>query len=245
MAVCSMTAMSQEKGPFSNLDFSIQYFQLKDQINYGLVFNGGNLEVGYSLTVAREHKFLQYQAAFGFGPGFSKGIASINFRLKPVDLAYCFHIAWNDKYAFYLGPYISMNYFLQLYPELQSGHALWFTFYDIGPRLTLETRLWRQNIKLNFSNSVAGIASRPEEMNETYYYSLNFFDLLGSMHSNFKAGSFNLLNHTRIELEWKNLGEGRNSLAYQFEYFKYKEEAMLDYLVHTLTFRLILGGRKK
>ena len=244
MATCSIAAISQEYGTYSNLDISIQYFQLKDQKNYGLVFNGGNLELAYSLQKASEHKIMQYQAAFGFGPGFSEGIASINFRLKPLDLAYCFHIAGNDKYALFLGPYLSMNYLLNLYPELQSGHALWFTIYDIGPRLILESGLWGQDLNLNFSNSVAGIASRPEEMNETYYYTLNFFDLLGKMHSNFKAGSFNLLNHTKIDLEWKNLGKGRNSLAYQFEYFNYKEEPRLDYLAHTLTYRLILGGKK-
>ncbi len=244
MATCSMAAMSQEHETYSNLDISIQYFQLKDQRNYGLVFNGGTLELAYLLQKASANKIMQYQAAFGFGPGFSKGIASINFRLKPVDLAYGFDIAGNDKYTLWLGPYLSMNYFFQLYPELQSGHALWFTLYDIGPRLILETGLWDQEFRLNFSNSLAGIASRPEELNETYYYTLNFFDLLGKMHSNFKAGSYNLLNHTRIELEWKNLGKGRNSLAYQFEYFNYKQEPRLDYLAHTLTYRLKLGGRK-
>ena len=87
MATCSMAAISQEYVTYSNLDISIRYFQLKDQKNYGLVFNGGNLELAYSLQKAIEHKILQYQAVFGFGPGFSKGIASINFRLKPVDLA--------------------------------------------------------------------------------------------------------------------------------------------------------------
>jgi hypothetical protein len=226
LAGCSISAMAQENGTSSNL------------------FNGGNLELAYSLQKAAEHKILQYQAVFGFGPGFSKGIASINFRLKPVDLAYCFHIAGNDKYAFFLGPYLGMNYFFQLYPELQSGHALWFTLYDIGPRLIFETWLLDQEFRLNFSNSMAGIASRPEELNETYYYTLNFFDLLGKMHSNFSAGSFNLLNHTKIELEWKNLGKGRSSLVYQFEYFNYKDVPRLDYLAHTLTYRLILGGKK-
>ena len=81
-------------------------------------------------------------------------------------------------------------------------------------------------------------------MNETYYYTLNFFDLIGKLHSNFKAGTFNLFNHTDILLEWKNVGGGPNSLGYQFEYFKYKQEPRLDYIIHSLTYRLKLGGGK-
>jgi hypothetical protein len=134
-----------------------------------------------------------------------------------------------------------MNYFFQMYPELQSGHALWFTFYDAGPRFMVDTRLKDQVFRLQFANSLIGMVSRPTEMNETYYYTLNFFDLVGKVHSNFGAGSLGLLNHTDIELEWRQLGNSNKSLAYRLEYLCFNTEPRLQYLVHAISFRIILG----
>jgi hypothetical protein len=237
------TMTSQEKGSF--LDLGGEFFQLKDQKNYGLIFTGGNLEVAYTFEKQIKNNSFSYQAEFGFGPGFSKGIASINFHLKPADLAYCFLISEREDLHVHLGAYFSMNYFLQLYPELQSGHALWFTFYDIGPRLILDSRLGKQDVRFSISTSVFGLVSRPVELNETYYYSLSFGDLIRKVHSNFNAGSYNLMNHFDLGINWKIPGNSSNSLSYQLESFFYGEEAKLNYLVHTVSYRIKIGGKKK
>jgi hypothetical protein len=235
---------AQDNRTTSLISIETQFFQLKDEKNYGMVFNGGNILVGYTLQKLTGNNLFSYEAAFGFGAGFSMGIAGINFHLKPVELSYCFPIVLNEKATLYIGPYIAMNYFLQLYPELQSGHALWFTFYDVGPRFVVDTRLKDQIFRIQLANSLIGMVSRPTEMNETYYYSLNFLDLMGNVHSNFKAGSFNLMNHTDFELEWRRIGNSNKSLAYRLEYFHFKKEPRLQYLVHAISFRIKLGGGK-
>ncbi|MEE9462633.1 MAG: hypothetical protein V3V53_12420 [Bacteroidales bacterium] len=61
-----------------------------------------------------------------------------------------FRLAGNSSFNLYLGPYLGLNYQFQLYPELQSGHLHWFTFYDLGPRLILEAYLWGQQFRSMF-----------------------------------------------------------------------------------------------
>jgi len=239
---CTLPCLSQISR--SSLNLGGEFFQLKDQKNYGLLFTGGNLEIGYTFETQFRSNSFSYQAEFGFGPGFSKGIASINFHLKPADFAYCFLISDNEDFSIRLGPYVSMNYFLQMYPELQSGHALWFTFYDMGPRLILDSRIGEQDVGFSIATSVIGMVSRPAELNETYYYSLSFSDLIGKVHSNFTAGSFGLFNHFDLGIKWKIPGNRNNSLSYQLEYFYYAAEPKLDYLVHTISFNIKLGGKK-
>jgi hypothetical protein len=137
-----------------------------------------------------------------------------------------------------------MNYQFQLYPELHSGHMLWFTFYDLGPRLILEAAPWGQHLRFSIAGAVVGLVSRPVEMNEVYYYSLNVFDIIGNMHSHFKAGSTDVMNHIDFETEWKIPGSVKSSLAYRLEYLHYSPQASLDYLSHTITYRMKLGTKK-
>ena len=240
----SVDTYTQNAGTGSTIAIEPQFFQLKDQKNYGLAFNGGNISVGYTLQKQSGNNLFHYDADFGFGAGFSKGIAGINFHLKPAGISYCFPVVQGEKATLYIGPYLTMNYNFQLYPELQSGHALWFTFYDLGPMFIVDTRLKEQTFRIQLANSIFGLVSRPDERNETYYYTLNFFDLVGKVHSNFRAGSFNLLNHTDFELEWRHIGNSNKSLAYRLEYFHFKDEPQLQYLVHAISYRIKLGGKK-
>ena len=77
MLACTLTSWSQKAGNKSYLDLELQYFQNKDLRNYGLVFSGGNLAVGYTREMQLKSASLTYQAEFGLGPGFSKSIASL------------------------------------------------------------------------------------------------------------------------------------------------------------------------
>jgi hypothetical protein len=65
------------------------------------------------------------------------------------------------------------------------------------------------------------------------------------MHSNLQAGSFNLLNHTAFEVEWRHVNKMGTSIAYCLEYFGYYGNGRLDYLVNSISIRLIVGGEAK
>lgn len=196
-------SQAQEQKPSSYFDFGAGFFQVKDEKNYGLVFNGGMLNTSYLLRRHSGNHLFNYKVDFGFGPSFAKGIAGINFKLNPVKIDYCFRLAGNSSFSLYLGPYAGINYQFQLYPELQSGHMLWFTFYDLEPRLILKAEPWEQQFRFSFAAALVGLVSRSVEMNEVYYYSLNVFEIIGNMHSHFKAGSLNVMNHIDFETEWK------------------------------------------
>jgi len=245
LLLISGMGFAQELQTRSVISIGTQFFQLKDQKNYGLVFNGGNISVEYTLQKLTGQNFFRYDAAFGLGAGFSKGIAGINLHLKPAGFSYLFPLVSNGKAVLYIGPYLTMNYFFQMYPELQSGHALWFTFYDAGPRFMVDTRLKDQAFRVQFANSLIGMVSRPTEMNETYFYTLIFFNQVEKVHSNFKVGSFGLLNHPDFELEWRQIGNSNKSLAYQLEYFCFNTEPRLQYLVHAISFCIMLGKENK
>ena len=109
----SVDSFTQNSGTGSMIAIEPQFFQLKDQKNYGLVFNGGNISVGYTLQKQTGHNLFLYEAAFGLGAGFSNGIAGINFHLKPAGLSYCFRVSQGEKTTLYIGPYLTMNYNLR------------------------------------------------------------------------------------------------------------------------------------
>ena len=237
-------AGAQVYEPESCMDFGAGFIQVKDGKNYGLVFSGGMLNTSYMFRGHHSMQLYHYRADFGFGPSFAKGIAGINVKLNPVNVDYTFRLAGNNSLELYLGPCAGLNYQFQLYPELQSGHLHWFTFYDIGPRLIVDVSPWGQAFRVNFAAALLGLVSRPVEMNEVYYYTLNFFDIIGKLHSNFKGGSVNVLNHLDLDIEWKIPGSVKSSLAYRLEYLHYSPQASLDYMSHTISYRMKLGNKK-
>ncbi len=76
----------------------------------------------------------------------------------------------------------------------------WFTFIDFGPKLYAEFPMSKNKMRIIFSNSIGGFSSRPTPAIESYYYSLTMSDFVNNAHSNMKFGSFNLLNHTNLEI---------------------------------------------
>jgi hypothetical protein len=74
------------------LDLSVNYTELKDQTNYGLVFRGPNLLANYIIDNQFGPRRVKFESEFGFGVSFSRGIVGINFNFKPAQLKYLFEI---------------------------------------------------------------------------------------------------------------------------------------------------------
>ncbi len=49
LLISTSTGFAQDTQTSSLISIEIQFFQLKDEKNYGMVFNGGNISVGYTL----------------------------------------------------------------------------------------------------------------------------------------------------------------------------------------------------
>ncbi|MFT5168037.1 MAG: hypothetical protein ACI8P3_003276 [Saprospiraceae bacterium] len=129
-----------------------------------------------------------------------------------------------------LGPYFSANYRWQLYPELQSGHMFWFTSLEIGPRLMLILPYKTRKFNIVFTNSFAGLISRPTPPTEKYFYSLTIADFIENAHRDLEFGFNNKFNHTNLEIKALHTKGKKLSLAYEFEYFSYYQNPTLNYL---------------
>jgi len=221
-----------------SLVFKPEFFQIKEEANYGLVYNGVNLNFGYEYLKNTHDRLITYSTEFAFGIDFKKGVG-LNWHLKPFDIYYGFEVFDNNNKIFHIGPYISANYYWQQYPFLQSGHMFWFTFIDVGPKIRFRVPINKYYITFSFSNSIAGIVSRPVPSTETHFYSLSISDFFKNAHSDFKFGSTNLLNHINVGAELHN--QKRLSLAYEFEYFTYEDAPLLDYIAHSIILNWKIG----
>lgn len=241
--ICMSTfAIDNDSPTVHQLSFQTDYYQIKDEFNYGLVINGMNLALEYDLLKVKQDRMFSYSADLAFGPGYRQGIA-LNWHLKPLDFFYGYKV--NNEHKIYLGGYISSNYQWQLYPELQSGHMLWFSSLEIGPRLHAMINLGKQKVKLRVSNSLAGLSSRPSPSTEQYFYSLKFSDFIENPHSNIKFGTSNLMNHTNLKVELPNAKGKRLNLAYEFDYMAHFKDTRVEYLTHSLKLSWTLGKLNK
>lgn len=225
------------------LAFKTQFFQIKDEFNYGLVFNGLNLVIGYEYSKTTAKGVFSYSPELGFGPSFKKGIGLL-WYFKPIDVFYGFNLNKSKEKLFVLGAYFSTNYKWQIYPYLQSGHFFWFSSLEIGPKASYQFAIKDKHFKVNFSNSVLGWNSRPTPATETYFYSFKLSDFYTEAHSNLSFGSYNLFNHTQFGIELLRPNKNMN-FGYEFEYYGYYENPTLSYVNHSLNLKWKLGKPKK
>lgn len=222
------------------ISLKTQFSQIKDQINYGLVFSGLNLGGSYSLEKATQNYLFIYTPEINSGINFNKGIG-LAFSFTPVDLFIGRNLSIKKSRPFVFGAYTSVDYNWQLYPELQSGHMNWFTTIEFGPQIIFYLPIKKRDFKIMISNSLAGFTSRPQQETESYFYSLRFSDFVSNAHSNFQFGTYNIFNHTNIVVEL--LPDQKSfSMAYEFEYFGYFKAPKLSYINHSLNFNWELGN---
>lgn len=226
-------AQDSTKSKAHFVSYKTQFFQIKDAFNYGLVYSGINLKGGYSFVLSSDKSTFSYNPDLSFGIMFNKGIA-MAWHFKPVDLFYGWRINKKGTKTLTIGPYFLTNFNWQLYPYLQSGHMFWFTSIEFGPRIKLVLPIKTKIFNITFSNSLAGWTSRPDPGTETYFYSLKFTDFVNNAHSDLNFGSFDLFNHTNLEIEIVSVKDKRLSFAYEFEYFGYYDDPKLSYMAHSI-----------
>ena len=216
-----------------------QFSQYKDQFNYGLVFSGVNLDLGYASMQTRGNKTTSYKCGLAIGINSNKG-TGIALRIKPLDYFYGVKL---ESRPITIGPYASADYIWQLYPEIQSGHMFWFSAWEIGPKVIFKIPVKSKTLKCIFSNSLFGFTSRPKPGTESTFYSLNLIDYVKFSHQNLKFGSFNNYNHSRLQLGLLNNDKKRLSICYSFEYYGYYKDPKISVIFHTLNFNFKLGKR--
>ena len=244
LLLMAMIGMAQE--PPRDLrhwvSFKTQYVSIKDGYNYGLAHNGLNLAGTYSLTSASENNVFSYETEIAFGANYKQGVG-LAWTFKPFDFFYGFRLNNNPDLTLILGPYLSGNYRWHLYPELQSGHMLWFSAYEIGPELWASVPLEQRLLTISVASSLFALNSRPQTSPESYFYSLTFNDFVSNVHSNMKAGSIDVYQHFQIQLALSNINR-RFRIGYGFEYQGYSRDPKYQYLTHSVNLIWQVGNKK-
>jgi len=229
---------------YQHLDFSFSYSELKDQVNYDLIFRGPSLSTKYTWTNKTESRMIKFESEFGFGASFARKIAAINFNFKPVQLDYYFPINIRDVQLF-LGPYASVNYNYHLYPELHSGHTYWFSAIDFGASLYFETSIKNKKFGINFNSAICGFTSRPDYKPEDYFYDIQFSDVIKNANSNFSFASWNKRYSAALGINLLGSSKKGWSVAYNLSYSAYFAEPKATYLTNTLRFKKRLGRKNE
>ena len=224
----------QEFDELRSLGTSIDITQIKEKLNYGLVFTGPTFHFNYRKSWELKERSLMYEGDFGFGPLSTRGMLGLNFRVKPVDLLYN-RFSLTRKISVKGGPWFKMDYNYQLYPHLQSGYSFHFTNYTVGIGLAALYRTDNIYLRLRWKNSLFGLLSRTPEERDPYFFDLDIGTYFKDQHRDFKGGSFNLYNNTFVELLYVNPLHPRIGYVYSFEYFTYNKTPKLKSIVHNFS----------
>jgi hypothetical protein len=198
---------------------SPDFVQVKEDLNRGMVFDGAQLHFRYTYKKYYSSAEFRYQAGLSWGMAFNLGMGATQFHFGLADLSYLKNIYKTDKHILKLGGTITDNYNFNRYPDLQSGHLFWCT--EIGIDMQMQyTFCWKEHqINVCFTNSLAGLTSRPDASPDPYFYSLRFADYIKYSHSHMKFGSFNNYVHTILTAEYLPKVTKRHSISAGIDYF--------------------------
>jgi hypothetical protein len=217
-----------------SINASLDFLQIKESENYGLVYSGPQIRLSYRNSWEINMKDLVYEGSAGFAYLRSRGTSGLNIHVKVLDLHYNIYERERDV-SFFAGPWIKMEYNYQLYPELQSGYSFHFTNYTFGFSVSSTWQTDDFHLTLRWKNSLAGLISRTETGRDPYFFDLSFGDYLRDQHKAFKGGSFNLYNNSMVELHYVDPQHPRIAYAYSFQYFVYSDFPELKSLSHGFT----------
>jgi hypothetical protein len=117
---------------------------------------------------------------------------------------YQFRIAGNEKFVYYLGPYISFTSSLSEYENWDEAHAYWGNFLSFGPGNSLFISLdHKRSLITHFNLPVFGFYTRPD------YYRLyaneywTFSNITKLMNSHYHFGSLNNAFQINISTEYR------------------------------------------
>ncbi len=213
------------------MNYSLDFLQIKDDLNYGLVFSGPQHRFIYKRSWELNGKNLMYQGEVGFGTLFSRGMTGLQWKVKPIDVLYNYYELIR-KVSIHAGPWLKMEYNYQLYPELQSGYSFHFTNYTMGFAASAKYENDDVYLRLRWKNSLVGLISRTEEDRDPYFFDLSLGTYFKDQHRNFKGGSFGTYNNTWIELLFISMRHPRLGYAYNFEYFSYSDSPGVRAMTH-------------
>jgi hypothetical protein len=211
---------------------ALNFLQIKEEANYGLVFKGPGLGYAYSFNWENEKRILDYEGRFSFNVPMTREIIAASINFVPVRFDYLFKTSNESKVC--IGPYAIMDYNYELYPDLQSGYSYWFTNFSLGGTVKYAFRLKENQFDLHFHTTLLGLTSRQPVYDDPYFFDLSFGDIMKFVHQDLQFGGWGSYNQSEIELTWQSRPDSRLAYAYSFQYYGYYPEPAITMLNQTL-----------
>jgi hypothetical protein len=213
------------------------YLQIKEGMNYGLVFRGPGIGYAYIDQYQNKNRIFAYEGRFNFSVPMTRDIMAMSFNVVPLKLDYLFRTGAEGKVC--VGPYLVTEYNYQLYPDLQSGYSFWLTHYSLGASVTGWFQVKKSRIDLALHTTVCGVTSRQTEIEDPYFFDLSFGYAMKYVHQDFQFGSWDRYNETEIEVKWTPKETSRLSYAYSFEILSYGQFPTLTMINNTIKFIIL------
>lgn len=220
----------------------INYAQIKDVHNYGLVFRGFGLGYAAGWSWVENSRTLGYRYELGLTVLMTHEIPAADFRLLPICLDYRLPLASIPGLS--IGPALSVEYRYQFNPDLQSGHAYWFSHISLGGSLNWQFRLLGEKVSLEAGTSLFGLASRPPVYYDPYLWKISVPLMFKYMNQDFHPGSWNRYNVTSLELKWVPGTKSRIGFAYQIDYMGYYKNPQITLLDHSIKIIFLPKSKK-
>ena len=210
----------------------INHIQLEDAHNYGLVFRG--LGLGYSAgwSWINQDRLLRYRNHLGLTIMTRYEIPAADLRFSPGMLDYRWPINFLPGVS--AGPALSLEYRYQFNPDLQSGHAYWFSHISLGGGINWHFRLHRQEFTMEARTSLVGFASRPPAYYDPYMWKISVPLILKYVNQDFRPGSWNRYNVSSIEFNWIPQKKSRIGFGYKIDYMGYFDDPRITIIDHSV-----------
>jgi hypothetical protein len=219
----------------------LNYLQLKEGMNYGLVFRGPGLSYTYSSQWLNDRRVINYEAMFGLTYIESRSIPAGNFTIMPVKLEYLYKNIFSSRLL--AGPYFMAEYNYQLYPDLQSGNSFWLTQYTVGGMLQHSFRIKNQLFTFSVSRSFFGLTSRQTEKPDPYFWHLSAGDIVKYLNQDLKFGVSSRYESTELKIKWSPGNDSRLIFFYGLSFTEYFKEPGLKLL--NQSFKLTIRSKSR
>jgi hypothetical protein len=229
-----LAAPSQNAAADHRIGVRIGSVQIRDGLNYGIVFDGGQLHLSYEYTLVRKSLLLRTRIELGGGALTDRGMLGFGAELRPIDGFVGFRLV-DHGWKLYLGPQLLIDYRVQFYPDLQTGQSLWSTTLGIGPEFLVQIPHKANRINVGLEYTLLGAMSRPEARLPPYFYSLSIGGILSNLHSKFVFASPHNLARGALVFEYVfERGVHDVTLGYRLDLTYAYQTPELVQLAHTL-----------
>lgn len=219
--------LSQASKMYSQ-SLTFNYLQIREALNYGIVFRGGSLHYGRRWAWNDPDKIIGLEPELGLAVLGSRGMKGVQAELTPVRFFYL--KKWPAHPNFRFGPLLDAAYHIQFYHDLQNGFSFWLTQYSLGWAAGYRFSSGKNQFDLTARASVLSATSRPPAERDPYFYDLSPGSVLRSVHRDFRIGSWERFRRLEAEIRWRPGPNSGLAVAWAVNYRDYRQQPAIQLL---------------